>query len=71
MNEPKQHKIETVQDMIDCTNPENINRFINDLRTTLLISHSMKEFRGDDFKSEGFIWVDDNKREVLTEVNQE
>ena len=39
----KTHRIRTVQDMIDCTNEENLDRFIEDVKSFLTTAHAMKQ----------------------------
>ena len=72
----KEYKIKTVQDMIDCTNEANLDNFLTDLRILLESAHYFRELSQTlsevvglpkeitDIKSDGFIWIDDGKRDV-------
>ncbi len=53
-----EHNITTVQDMIDCTTEENLDRFLYDLEVVIRTAHNFKNMKA---KTEGFVWVDDNK----------
>jgi len=69
----KQYQIKTVQDMVDCTNEDNLNNFLIDLRSLLITAHTFRnlseiigEMKGipkeiQKIKSDGFIWIDDKK----------
>lgn len=60
----KVHDIKTVQDMIDCTNEENIDRFLSDLKSLLLMGHHIIELGDGQIKSDGFTWIDDGVKHV-------
>ena len=58
----KNHTIKTVQDMIDCTDSENLDRFLQDLKVVLKTAHSLNQIADKKVKSDGFIWTDDSKK---------
>lgn len=67
----KEYKIQTFSDMVNCTNPENLDGFINDLKMVLSMAHLVKgiaELKGakeDDVSvQEYFMWTDDGINEV-------
>ena len=53
------YKIQTLKDMIDYTNEDNLDRFLNDLEVVLRTTHALEKtgLKVD----ESFIWVDDGK----------
>ena len=53
------YKIQTLKDMIDYTNEDNLDRFLNDLEVVLSTTHALEKtgLKVD----ESFIWVDDGK----------
>ena len=66
-NMAKEYKINTVQDMIDATNSENLESFLSDLRELLTTAHAMNNIakaKGGKLESDGFLWIDDDKKEI-------
>ncbi len=66
----KEYKINTVQDMIDCTNPDNLDYFISDLKALLQIAH---ELEIPVIKKDGYLWIDDNKKQIdviVSDINK-
>lgn len=73
--EQKNHKITTVQDMIDCTDAENLDRFLNDLKDVIKTAHALTDQIEEVGKAEGlppearkvvsdgFEWIDDGTDE--------
>ncbi len=73
MKEPKQYQINTVQDMIDATNKDNLQTFLIDLEGLLVSAHSMRDLiegiaknKGEfnikaPVRVQGFTWIDDGK----------
>lgn len=69
----KEHQVKTVQDIINCTNEDNLDNFLKDLRTVIETSHALQKFSDlvadqNDIKKElnklegeGFTWIDDGK----------
>lgn len=55
------HEINTVQDMIDCTNESNLDNFLADLKLVIMSAHLIGKG-----ESKGFTWIDDNKNNVET-----
>lgn len=67
------HKINTVQDMIDCTNKENLDNFLDDLRMVMEHSHMIKSFSElmgvkAEVQSDGFEWIDDGKHDATFNI---
>ena len=74
----KKYQIKTVQDMIDCTNKDNLDNFLKDLKSLLVISHIFRDLVGlvgevkglseemQKIKIDGFGWWDDGKHNVNT-----
>lgn len=78
--EAKKYQIKTVQDMIDCTNEDNLDNFLTDLKALLAAAHAFKdmakligEMKGlpkemQEIESEGFTWIDDEKRDAIITI---
>lgn len=66
----KTYNIETVQDMIDCTNESNIDGFIKDLKNMLVSSHVIRDTLKScgSMVSDGFTWVDDGKNNLSIDI---
>jgi len=66
----KKYKIQSVQDMIDCTNSYNLENFITDLKGILASAHMLRvhaDLMGKDKSSieiKEFIWVDDGEHNI-------
>ncbi len=77
---PKQYQVNTLQDMIDCTNEDNLDNFLKDLKGIITSAHlfqnlsdSILEDSGFDkelnkLETDGFIWIDDNKHNINIEL---
>ena len=73
---PKQYKISTVQDMIDCTNEKNLDAFLKDLKSVIETAHAVGDLANivgeieglskdeSAIESDGFIWIDDGKNDI-------
>ena len=73
--QPKQYQINTVQDMIDCTNESNLENFLTDLKYCISSAHSIRnlaevigEVNGIPHEkrkvfADGFTWIDDGKHD--------
>lgn len=59
----KTHKIATIQDIANATNPDNIDDFLLDLKGILLGYHLVKE-SCPDIRLNQFTWIDDGKHEI-------
>lgn len=69
----KEYKIKTVQDMVDCTNKDNLDNFLIDLRILLENAHNLREKvkifgeiigvqqKISDIKYDGYTWIDDGE----------
>jgi len=66
----KKYKIQSVQDMIDCTNSDNLENFITDLKGILASAHMLRthtDLIGKDKSSieiKEFTWVDDGEHNI-------
>lgn len=81
MSDQKEYKIKTIQDIINCTNNNNLDNFIEDLKSFLKCSHSLQQLaysiadskniprKKAKMKNKGFIWIDDNKHEIKISVS--
>ena len=79
--EPKRYKIESLQDMVDCTNRDNLDAFIADLKGLLMEAHMFKEFSETVGKEKNlteeqrmlhftdFVWIDDGKHDITTTLS--
>jgi len=70
---PSEHKIDTIQDILDCVNSENIDSFLFDLSVFLRSANKFKEKNGiRRLQAERFVWIDDNKNTYkITVENKE
>ena len=76
--EMKQFTIKTTDDMISCTNEDNIDLFLTDLRSYLTTAHLLKKVVGligtteDEKKlgSDGFTWIDDGKHNATVRLRK-
>lgn len=76
----KTYQVNTVQDMIKCTNEGNIDNFLADLKALLEMAHALqgladvvaevedipKELA--ELESKGFKWIDDGKHDMTIEL---
>ncbi|MHA1585655.1 MAG: hypothetical protein ACTSWL_10400 [Promethearchaeota archaeon] len=72
----KKYQIKTVQDMVDCTNKDNLDDFLKDLKFLLVTSHTFRdltdlvgEIKGlpekmRKIKVDRFIWKDDGEHKI-------
>lgn len=63
----KIHSIKTIEDIVNCTNFENIDEFIEDFRMILSSFHIMRNLCPEN-KFKEFQWVDDGKRQVSVKL---
>lgn len=73
----KEYQINTIQDIFECTNSDNIDNFLKDLKGVLLSGYLLREISKDmeEIKvlSDGFTWIDDGKHKIdieLKAINQ-
>jgi len=76
----KTYQVNTVQDMIKCTNEGNIDNFLADLKALLEMAHALQgladvvaEVEGvpkelAELESKGFKWIDDGKHDISIEL---
>ena len=73
----KQYQIKTVQDMINCTNHENLDNFLMDLKALMEQAHALRELAklsgGNEesikLEEKGFTWIDDNEHKISVSIN--
>lgn len=76
--ESKKYKIKTLNDIINCTNEDNLDNFLTDLRgilTALYALRSLSEFIGEtdaekEMLSDGFTWIDDGKHNINISIKE-
>lgn len=72
----KRYMIKTVQDVIDCTNEDNIDNFMIDFKKVVKSTHLVRSLveavdgNGEEvnISEEGFVWIDDGKNGVIKAV---
>lgn len=63
----KSHKIKTVQDIFNCTNAENIDDFLKDLKGVLLSGFLVRDLTSEtEIFTEPFEWTDDKQNKIET-----
>jgi len=72
----KEYKINTIEDIINCTNSENLDNFLKDFRGILESYHAIKNLsksinENAEIKTDGFVWIDDGKHNITVEFNSE
>jgi len=77
----KRYQVNTVQDMIKCTNEGNLDNFLADLKALIEMAHSLQgladtvsEVEGlpnklSELESKGFTWIDDGKHDMKIELH--
>jgi len=72
----KQYQVNTIEDMINCTNEDNIDNFLTDLKVVIKTAHAMQVLVNTiaevealpkelvELKHKGFTWVDDGKHDI-------
>lgn len=70
----EKHKINNLSDMIKCTNSENIDNFLLDLKGVILAGHLIMAIAEDkekeDIQFSDFWWIDDNKHNISIEIKE-
>lgn len=76
----KTYQINSVQDMIKCTNEGNLDNFLADLKALIEMAHALQgladtvaEVEGipkelAELESKGFKWIDDCKHDISIEI---
>ena len=72
----KSFKIETFEDMLNCTNEDNLDMFLSDLKGAIQSYHmirdtarlSVKNYNSSKIKTSGYTWIDDGKNEINIEL---
>lgn len=66
--ENKEFKIESLQDIADCTNADNIDTFLQDLKMCVMSYHLVNAIcvaeEMEKPKFESFVWIDDGKNNI-------
>ena len=69
----KKYQIKTLQDMIECTNDDNLDNFLIDLKKLIIYVHEFQNINNlvaeitsvpkelAKIKADGFTWIDDGK----------
>jgi hypothetical protein len=72
----KTYQVNTVQDMIKCTNESNLNNFLSDLKAVIEMAHALQRLANTiaevegiskelaELESKGFKWIDDGKHDI-------
>jgi DNA polymerase III sliding clamp (beta) subunit (PCNA family) len=63
----KQHEIKTLDDIINVVNEENIDRFMEEFKDSILAAKKFKEALPT-LEYKGFVWIDDNKNNINIEI---
>jgi len=69
MSEPKTYHIETISDIANAVNADNVMNFLKDLEGTLLFFVQAKAL-SPDVKWESFKWIDDGKHNITIELTE-
>lgn len=68
----KEHQINTIQDIFECTDIDNVDMFLKDLKGILLsgylIREVSKDMEGIEIISNGFTWIDDGEHKIDIEL---
>ena len=70
----KEYQIKTVQDMVDCTNENNLDNFLTDLKGYLTTANMLQTIEEsvygtkEEIGTDGFTWIDDGKHEATINV---
>ena len=77
----KRYQVNTVQDMIKCTNEGNLDNFLADLKALIEMAHALQgladtvsEVEGlpkelAELESKGFTWIDDGKHDMKIKLH--
>jgi hypothetical protein len=63
------HEIKTLQDILDCTDSENLDNFLIDFKQILKNGHFLRDLEPKvEFPS--FTWIDDGKNDIQLIIKQ-
>ena len=77
----KRYQVNTVQDMIKCTNEDNLDNFLTDLKALIQMAHALQRLADTvaevevlpkelaELESKGFTWIDDGKHDMKIELH--
>ena len=77
----KRYQVNTVQDMIKCTNEGNLDNFLADLKALIEMAHALQGLADTvaevevlpkelaELESKGFTWIDDGKHDMKIELH--
>ena len=77
----KRYQVNTVQDMIKCTNEGNLDNFLADLKALIEMAHALQGLANTvaeveglpkelvEIESKGFTWIDDGKHDMKIELH--
>lgn len=64
MKEPEEYMIRTFEDICKCTNPENLDLFLVDLKAILMHVHLIKAASDGVDCAKEFTWINDGKNNL-------
>ena len=77
----KRYQVNTVQDMIKCTNEGNLDNFLADLKDLIEMAHALQGLANTvaevedlpkelaEIESKGFTWIDDGNHDMKIELH--
>lgn len=65
----KEYKIKTVEDIMRCTNPDNLDNFLVDLKGIIQAVHALDNIAPVKMEGFNFIWIDDGQHRMDIEIN--
>ncbi len=63
----KEYEIRTLDHIINAVNDENIDRFMEEFKTNILAAKKFKQALPS-LEYHGFVWTDDNKKDIKIEI---
>lgn len=64
----KEYKIETITDIIDSTNIDNIDSFLLDLKAVIVNAHFIKSIDNKVKISKNYTWIDDGVNKLVVDL---
>lgn len=67
------YKIETIQDIVECTNVDNVDSFLADIKLILLAAYKMKYVTVDNGKNiilKDLEWIDDGEHNIEIKIKK-
>ena len=69
MSDPKTYDIETISDIANAVNADNVMNFLKDFEGTIISFVQAKEL-SPDVKWDSFHWIDDGKHNITIELTE-